>query len=94
MMKLHIRRSWLGAVFLFVAALSCHADTAVGSKAYVEKDFNAAFSEFTKSADQGDVLAKRYLAIMYFQGQGTTRDDAFGTKWHMNARSLATARAI
>jgi len=73
-------RCLLAVVSLFVMSLPGSADTEVGTKAYLAKDFDTAFLEFTKSANQGDMLAKRYLANMYFLGQGTAKDEVQGTK--------------
>jgi uncharacterized protein len=72
-------RCLLAVVSLFLMSLPGRADVEIGTKAYLAKDFDTAFLEFTKSANQGDTLAKRYLANMYFLGQGTAKDEAQGT---------------
>jgi hypothetical protein len=79
-MRFHPVCSLLGALCLFVVALPSSADITVGRRAYSDKDFAKAFSEFTESANQGGALAKRYLASMYFLGQGTAKDEAHGSK--------------
>jgi len=73
-------RCLLAVVSLFVMSLPGSADTEIGTKAYLAKDFDTAFLEFTKSGNQGDMLAKRYLANMYLLGQGTAKDEVQGTK--------------
>jgi TPR repeat protein len=63
--------------FVLTAALGW-ADVSIGTKAYAEKQYDVAFAEFTKSARQGDVVAMRNLAIMYFLGQGAVKDERQG----------------
>ena len=62
---------------VFTAALSW-ADVGIGIKAYADKQYDLAFDEFTKLARQGDVVAMRNLAIMYYLGQGTVNDERRG----------------
>ena len=65
---------------VFTADLSW-ADVGIGIKAYADKQYDLAFDEFTKSAGQGDVVAMRNLAIMYYLGQGTVKNERQGMEF-------------
>jgi hypothetical protein len=77
MVRCQSMNKWIVAWCILSAAPSW-ADVSNGSKAYIAKQYEVAFAEFSKAAAQGDVLATRYLAIMYFLGQGTGKDERRG----------------
>ncbi|RIY32822.1 hypothetical protein CKF54_04135 [Psittacicella hinzii] len=46
----------------------------LGVKAYNNKDFATARQHFLQASKQGHVIAKRYLGLMYINGEGVTRN--------------------
>ena len=48
---------------------------------------------FRLAAEQGDMLAERYLGFMYSNGQGVARDDREAVKWYGRAAEQGDADA-
>ena len=71
-----------GSVMLFAAsvlALSFAANPAAagfveGEAAYSSKDYESAYAEFRKAADQGHAGVRYHLGMMYRLGQGVRTD--------------------
>lgn len=57
------------------------AGSADGEAAYNRGDYPTAFLAFKQAAEQGNVVAQYYLAQMYREGQGVTRDGLLAMKW-------------
>ncbi len=56
-------------------------DYELGVNAAFEGDYDTAFSEFSLAAEQGLDLAQYNLAILYFFGQGVSKDLEQAFKW-------------
>jgi TPR repeat protein len=56
-------------------------------------DFEEAAKWFRLAAEQGEVLAERYLGTMYANGQGVARDDKEAVKWYARAAERGDAHA-
>ena len=63
---------------ILILSLSCtglaYADFEDGYKAYHELDFYTAFRELLPYAQQGHVVAQAYVAYMYREGKGVSKD--------------------
>ncbi len=62
-------------------------------KAYHERSFATALSEFRPLAEQGDREAQRYLAIMYRDGSGAAQDFKQAFQWFEKAANSGDALA-
>src|SRR5713101_4112986 len=77
-----LRRLSPGAFILLICGtLSLGADLESANRAYQQKDYAAAFKEFTPLAEQGNADAQLFLGKMYMLGQGVLRDPGQAIKW-------------
>lgn len=66
-----MKRGLLACLLLSTPAF---ADFNDGLKAYLDKDYQVALSEFTTAAKLGHPNAQFNLGAMYFNGEGVTQD--------------------
>ena len=66
---------------LLGSALCIAADLQSAKRAYDQKDYGAAFKEFSPLAQQGNADAQLYLGKMYMMGQGVLPDPNQAMKW-------------
>ena len=52
-----------------------------GMAAYEAGDMDAAFTAFSKAAEQGDAKAQTNLGVMYYEGQGVPQDYVQAHMW-------------
>ena len=93
----NMKRIWLlvlGCLIACIAlAATVFADLDKGMKAYENKDFKTAFSEFKKAAELGDARSQYMLAVMYDNGEGTPVNKAEALKWYKKAADQGDAAA-
>jgi len=70
---------------LFASSTAVRADYEAGVNAAFNGDFKTAFQEFQRAAEDGLDLAQYNLGILYFTGQGVTRDYAEAYRWTLAA---------
>jgi len=92
-----MKRIWLLVLGCLIACIALtatvYADLDKGMKAYENKDFNTAFSEFKKAAEQGNARSQSMLAAMYYDGEGTPVNKAEAFKWYKKAAEQGEAEA-
>ena len=73
-----------------------YADFEDGYKAYHELDFYTAFRELLPYAQQGHVVAQAYVAYMYREGKGVSKDLTKAVYWMEKAaiQGLISAQGI
>jgi uncharacterized protein len=81
----------LGAIFLFI--LPVHADVAAGMRAFRNKDYTTAYSEWKAAADQGVAEAQFDLGVLYAQGRGVRRDLTQAEQWYRKAAEQGNSEA-
>ncbi|WKE65821.1 TonB family protein [Gallaecimonas kandeliae] len=86
-------RQWLLATSLLAAASPAFADFNDGLKAYLAKDYPKALAEFRASAQLGQPNAQFNLGVMYFNGEGVTRDPEEAYAWFAAAEDNGLAGA-
>ena len=71
------------ALFLIVLgfSFSLHADFVTGERAFSNKRYSEALQQFRPLAEAGDFRAQYYMAYMYLNGYGVTRNDALGLEY-------------
>lgn len=79
-------------VSLFLPALA-HADFQAGKEAYDRKDYGTALKEWQSLADQGLPQAQHKLGLLYFEGQGISRDYQEALRWNLLAAEQGLAEA-
>lgn len=81
-MRFWLQRFLFGAFTILLCSLLCAAaDLESAKRAYEQKDYAAAFKEFTPLAEQGNAYAQLFLGKMYMMGQGVLRDPDQAIKW-------------
>ena len=94
-MKLHRKvMTWPFILVLLFSNIATFADYEEGVEAAFSGDFETAFSEFTAAAEGGLSLAQYNLGILYFTGQGVSKNLEEAFKWtkaaaeqgHLNAQ--------
>jgi len=68
-------------LLFFLFSNSAFADFAAGKKAYDKRDYATALKEWRPLAEQGGAHAQLNLGVMYFNGQGVTRDYIRAHMW-------------
>lgn len=81
------------AVVLVSLAVPANAGFDEGQTAFDRGDFAAALKEWRPLAEQGDARAQNELGKMYWEGQGTSRDEVEAVKWWRKAAHQGYARA-
>ena len=61
------------------------ADFESGRKAYVNGEYDKAFQEWQKAADEGDLAAQRNLGHLYRWGKGVPQDLTQAAFWYYTA---------
>jgi uncharacterized protein len=71
------------------------AQMSLGTMSYsaTPPNYEEAAKWFRLAAEQGDVVAERYLGAMYANGQGIARDDREAVKWYGRAAEQGDADA-
>lgn len=67
------------AALLF--ALPVHADFLEGEEAFANKRYSEAMQHFRPLADQGDFRSQYYVAYMYINGYGVSKNDQVGLQY-------------
>ncbi len=81
-------------LFLLVELSSVHAGWNEAKTAYEHGDYETEFQEYEALAEQGDVLARYNLGVMYDIGKGVPKDFAESLNWYkMAAKQREYARA-
>lgn len=79
-----------------VAILMCcqltRDDLASAESAYFKKKYRMALKKFTALANAGDSEAQKYLGVMYFQGEGVSKDYETAAKWFTKASEQRNPR--
>jgi len=70
---------------LFAPVISASANYEEAKQAFDDRQFEEAFAGFTEAAEEGNMLAQYYLAVMYATGRTLERDDVAAYKWFMKA---------
>ncbi|MGB1864162.1 MAG: tetratricopeptide repeat protein, partial [Candidatus Puniceispirillum sp.] len=79
--------------FLLFSSPVLAADLDKGIRAYDAGNYAAAHAEFRSLAERGDAVAQVYLAIMYYNGKGTSRNYDAAIKWYHLAAKQGYAKA-
>jgi TPR repeat protein len=66
-------------------SLTVRADFESASNAYKNRNYTAAFDEFSEMAEAGDPRAQTVLAIMYKYGESVPTDLTIAYNWYMKA---------
>ena len=69
------------------------ADYKAGRKAYKAKDYETAFKEFSKSAQEGHARAQIWVGGLYERGRGVERDFGKAMEWYLKAADQGSAVA-
>ncbi len=65
----------------------------LGVQYYKQQDYTQAIKWFTKSAEQGNLVAQYNLALMYKKGRGVKQDYAQAFKWFKKSAEQGDANA-
>lgn len=82
----------LGVVLLCLST-SAWAGFDEGLAAFRKNDYATALKEWQPLAEQGNVVAQRYLAVMYDNGLGVDENNEEGIKWYRKAAEQGDAAA-
>jgi uncharacterized protein len=91
-MRLWLRVMSISALMV-VACASAKADLASASAAYKAQDYPKALAEYRELAEIGNAQSQYILGIMYFNGQGTNRNQLVGYGWIRLAADADYAQA-
>lgn len=82
-------------LFFFVVLFSspAHADFEAGRKAYAAGEYDKAFAEWQKSADEGDLAAQKNLGHLYRLGKGVPQDLTQAAYWYYTAAKEGSDKA-
>lgn len=83
-MKLNYLKKYLFIVLLLSTGF-VYAGFDEGVKAHVKGEYETAFIEFRRLAEQGHIEAQSNLAWMYHKGQGVAQDYKEAAKWYLKA---------
>lgn len=75
----------LMTIVISLLATPSYADNAKGEAAYAEGNYEVAFKEFTKAAEDGDMNAQFNLGVMYEHGHGVKQSDLKAGEWYQLA---------
>lgn len=76
------RRAWLRMGVLLLATVPVlFGDTAAGLRAFQNKDYRTAFSEWKAAAVQGNPEAQYNLGMLYLKGLGVGKDPIEAFHW-------------
>lgn len=81
----NVVKGLLSFMLFCLLANPLHADNAKGEEAYANGDYETAFAEFSKAAEEGDMNAQYNLAVMYEKGQGVDQSDLKAEHWYQSA---------
>jgi uncharacterized protein len=84
--------SWVVGTLLFGAGC-LWADTAAGTEAFRNGDYQKAFREWKAAADAGQAEAQFDLGVLYAQGRGVDRDLNEAARWYRQAAEQGNAEA-
>ncbi len=73
------------SLVLGLISLPAFADNEKGEAAYEAGDYETAFEEFTKAAEDGDMNAQFNLGVMYEHGHGVQQSDLKAGEWYQLA---------
>lgn len=77
--------TFLMTIAFILMSSSSYADNAKGEEAYENGNYQLAFEEFTKAAEQGDADAQYNLGVMYEHGHGVDQSDLKAGEWYQRA---------
>ena len=80
-------------MWLLAAATPAQADFQAAIKAYDAGDYAAAFKEWARLAEQGDVAAMRNVGQLYRFGQGAEKNPTKAAEWYRRAADAGLDRA-
>ncbi|MBT6031358.1 MAG: sel1 repeat family protein [Kordiimonadaceae bacterium] len=75
----------IGLMVLILPFASANAGYIEAKEAFDDRRFEEAFNGFTDAAEEGDMMAQYYLAVMYATGRTMERDDVTAYKWFMKS---------
>jgi TPR repeat protein len=70
---------------------TARADLEAGKRAWDQGDYATALKELTPLAEQGNADAQVLLGLMYFRGQGVSKDPSLALKWYKAAADQGNA---
>jgi TPR repeat protein len=65
-----------------------------GMDAIERKDFKSAILFFEKASEEGSIIAKQNLAVMYNNGYGVKKDAQMASKWLNRATNQDIVRVV
>ena len=71
----------------FLATAPVHAQTGEGLDAFQQQNYALALRKLLPAARGGDVVAQRFVGLIYLQGLGVRRDAKQGVAWLEKARA-------
>jgi TPR repeat protein len=82
-------------LFLMVLSLAVpvFAGLKEGADAVRRRDYQTAYMEFSKAAEQGNAVAQYSLGLMYVKGTGVAKNEAEAVKWFRKAAEQGYAAA-
>jgi len=80
-------------LFLFIWAISAHADYQAGMDAYNQGDYATALKEWQPLAEQGGADAQVNLGLLYDFGKGVPQDYGQARDWYLKAAEQGHALA-
>ena len=86
-----MKRIVVAALMVCALALQSRADVQMGIDAYRAGDYQAAFDEFERLANEGDPYAQHALGLMYAEGAAVPRDRVAAAKWYAAAAEQGLA---
>jgi len=88
-----MKRILAALLLLTLAAPASGQDFEKGLRAYEQRDYATALSEWRPLAEQGNIDAQYRLGMAYAGGHGVPQDYAKAAKWHQKAAEQGQARA-
>lgn len=83
-----MRSLLLAAAFCLSLPALAASEFQTGLQAYRNRDYSAALTAFTGSAEAGDARAAQMLADMYASGRGVIVNPGVGLQWRLRAAEL------
>jgi len=87
-----MRRLTLILLFVFTT-ITAKAGYPEGFQAFMEGDYETAFSEYKAEAEKGNAFAQADLGDMFYHGVGVNQDDTQALKWFKKAADQSHSRA-
>jgi len=86
-------RLYLTFIIIFTSGSVYCADLHLGFEAFKKGDYVSAINEWLPLAKDGDAVAQRNMALMYYNGNGVPQDYKAAIKWYTLAAEQGDAQA-